>query len=54
VYKRGDAANKHAESICLREQLRQLRDESKENKRIMQEVTHQLNEMHILHSELNA
>ncbi len=45
VYKRGDVATIHTENICLKEQLRQLRDESKENKRIMQELTQQLGEI---------
>ena len=45
IYKRGDAGTKHTESVCLREQLRQLRNESKENKREIQELTLQLNEM---------
>ena len=45
IYKRGDAGTKHTENICLREQLRQLRNESKENKREIQELTLQLNEM---------
>ncbi len=45
VYKAGEAATKHTDNICLREQLRQLRDESKENKREINELTLQLNEL---------
>ncbi|CAF1465285.1 unnamed protein product [Rotaria sordida] len=48
VYKRGDADRKHTENICLKEQLRQLRDEYKENKREMHELTLQLHEMRLL------
>ncbi|CAF2931588.1 unnamed protein product [Rotaria sp. Silwood2] len=48
VYRRGDADRKHTENICLREQLRQLRDECKENKREIQELSLQLNEMRLL------
>ncbi len=48
VYKRGDAAMQHTENICLREQLRQLRDESKENKREIHELTLQLKGVCIL------
>jgi septal ring factor EnvC (AmiA/AmiB activator) len=33
VYKRRDFAKRHTDIICLREQLRQLRHESEENKR---------------------
>ncbi|CAF3769508.1 unnamed protein product [Rotaria sp. Silwood1] len=48
IYKRGDTAIIHTENICLREQLRQLRDECKENKREIYELTLQLNEMRLL------
>ncbi|CAF1335258.1 unnamed protein product [Rotaria sordida] len=48
VYKRGDADRKHTENICLKEQIRQLRDEYKENKREMHELTLQLHEMRLL------
>ncbi len=54
VYKRGDAATKHTENIRLKEQLRQLRDESKENKRIMQELTQQLGEIRTWKSKYNG
>jgi hypothetical protein len=30
LYKRGEAATKHTENKCLKEQLRQVRDECKE------------------------
>ncbi len=30
VYKRGEASMKHTENKCLKEQLRQIRDECKE------------------------
>ncbi len=30
IYKKGEAAIKHTESKCLKEQLRQIRDECKE------------------------
>jgi len=52
VYKRGDAATVHTESICLKEQLRQLRDESKENKREIYELKLQLNELCIASKQL--
>ncbi len=45
VYKRGDAARKHTENICLKEQLRKMREESKKIKLEMQEVTLQLYEL---------
>ncbi|CAF3980570.1 unnamed protein product [Rotaria sp. Silwood1] len=45
IYKRGDTAITHTENICLREQLRQLRDECKENKRAMQEFTDKSNKI---------
>ena len=45
VYQRGDSATKHTENICLREQLRQMRDESKENKREIHKLTHQWNKI---------
>ncbi len=48
VYKRGDAATKHTENICLREQLRKMREESKQNKLEMQEVTFHLYELCML------
>ncbi|CAF1375471.1 unnamed protein product [Rotaria sordida] len=48
IYKRGEAAKKHTEKICVKEQLRQLRDECKENKREVHELTLQLDEIRIL------
>ncbi|CAF3210251.1 unnamed protein product [Rotaria sp. Silwood2] len=48
VYKRGNADRQHTEVICLREQLRQFREESKENKREINQLNLQLNEMRIL------
>jgi hypothetical protein len=48
IYKRGDADTKHTENICLREQLRQVRDESKRNKRELEKLTDKLNELCIL------
>ncbi len=30
IYKRGEAATRHTENKCLKEQLRQIRDEGKE------------------------
>ncbi|CAM4953960.1 unnamed protein product [Rotaria socialis] len=48
VYKRGDATKIHTETVCLKEQLRQLRNESKENKREIHELNLQLHEMHLL------
>jgi hypothetical protein len=48
VYKRGDATTNHTENICLKEQLRQFRDESKKNKLEMQELSRQLREIRSL------
>jgi len=48
IYKRGDAITQHTENICLKEQLRQLRDESKKNKLEMQEFSRQLREIRAL------
>ncbi len=45
VYKRGNADTKHTENICLREQLRQMREESKKNKLEMQDLSRQLTEL---------
>jgi hypothetical protein len=45
VYKRCDASTKHTENVCLREQLRQLRNEFQANKHELQEVTQQLKEV---------
>jgi len=39
VYKKNEADIKHTENICLKEQLRQLRNESKENKRQLNDIT---------------
>jgi hypothetical protein len=54
VYRRGDATTKHTENICLREQVRKLRDETKENKRMMQELTCQLHEIDKWKSSYNS
>ncbi len=48
VYKRGGAPAKHTDNICLKEQLRQMREESKKNQREIQQLTVQLNELCIL------
>ncbi len=48
IYKRGDAITKHTENICLKEQLRQLRDESKNTTLEMQELSRQLREIRAL------
>jgi len=45
VYARRVASTEHTENICLKEQLRQLRDESKENKREIYELKLQLSEL---------
>jgi hypothetical protein len=45
VYNRADADTKHTETICLKEQFRQLRDESNKNKLEMQELSRQLREI---------
>lgn len=45
VYKRGDASTQHTEAICLKEQLRILHEESKDNKLQMQELFRQLREI---------
>ncbi len=37
VYRRGGAFMEHTESICLKKQLRQVREESKKNKHEMYE-----------------
>ena len=43
-YRKGDATT-HTEIVCLREQLRQFRDESKKHKHEMQDLSRQLREM---------
>lgn len=48
AFKRADAINAHTENVCLKEQLRQLRNESKENKREIHELNLQLYEMRLL------
>jgi hypothetical protein len=45
IYKRGEAVTKHAENICLKEQLRQVREESKKNKFEIQTLTLQLHNL---------
>jgi hypothetical protein len=53
VYTRGDAAAKHTDITCLREQLHKLRIESADNQRVIQELTRQLNEMRRWKSKCN-
>jgi hypothetical protein len=48
VYKRGEAATKHAENICLKEQLRQVREESRRNKSEIHALTVQLYDLFAL------
>jgi hypothetical protein len=48
VYKRGEAATKHTENICLKEQLRQVREECKRNKSEMHAITVQLYDLFAL------
>ena len=48
MYKRGDVTTKHTDNICLKEQLRQLRDESKQNKQELQKLTSLWDKMCIL------
>ncbi len=48
VYKRGEATTKHTENICLKEQLRQVKEESKKNRLEMQTLTLQLYDLFTL------
>ncbi|CAF3081195.1 unnamed protein product [Rotaria sp. Silwood2] len=52
VFKRADFDRKHTQIICLKEQLQQLQDESKENKREIHELNLQLDEMRILNQSI--
>ncbi|CAF3763715.1 unnamed protein product [Adineta steineri] len=45
VYKRGEFSKKHPQNICLREQIRQLREESVENKSTIQMLTNQIHDL---------
>ncbi|CAF4080939.1 unnamed protein product, partial [Rotaria sordida] len=49
VYKRADAISQHTEIICLKEQIRQARTESKENKDEIHELNAELNEIRLLY-----
>jgi phage-related minor tail protein len=53
VYKKDEGVIKHTENICLKEQLRQLRNESKENQRQLQELTRQLTDITVSQSRLD-
>jgi hypothetical protein len=50
TYKKDETAIKHTENICLKEQLR---NESKENKRQLQDLTHQLTDITTYQSKSN-
>jgi len=46
VYNRGGSGRKHAENTSLRDQLRQVRQESDDYKSKIQLLTNQINELH--------
>ncbi len=46
VYNRGGSGRKHAENTSLRDQLRQVRQESDDYKNKIQVLTNQINELH--------
>jgi hypothetical protein len=48
VYKIGEAVTKHTENICLKEQLQQVKEESKRNKSEMHAITVQLYDLFAL------
>jgi hypothetical protein len=45
VYKRDEAATKHTESICLKQQLRQVKEESNKNRMEIQTLSLQLHNL---------
>ncbi|CAF1614067.1 unnamed protein product [Adineta ricciae] len=45
IYKRGDFAKKHSSSTCLKQQMRQLREQTTENKHTIQILTTQLHDL---------
>ncbi|CAF2243979.1 unnamed protein product [Rotaria magnacalcarata] len=54
VYERVDAATKHTDTICLRKQLRQLREESKHNKQELHKLTNLWDKMCKLSESYNV
>jgi hypothetical protein len=48
MYQRNEADTKHTENVCLRKQLKRLKQESKESKREIQKLHSQLTEVHKL------
>ena len=45
IYKRGDFAKKHNNNTCLKQQMRQLREQTAENKLTIQMLTNQLHDL---------
>jgi hypothetical protein len=52
VYRKNEATTKHTESICLREQLNRLRNESKDSKSEIQKLRSQLTAIQTLASKM--
>ncbi|UJR09820.1 hypothetical protein I4U23_014046 [Adineta vaga] len=53
IYKRGEFNKKHTQNACLREQVRQLREEAEESKYRIQMLTSQVNDLIIWKSRIS-